>query len=90
MNKTGIKIVYCKECIYYDEPHVEKDGRRYNYKDMQREAFDPITESLVSAEHGINVGGRCCVDFNVGYSEDKRVFVKEDNYCGRGKRQTHE
>ena len=45
---------------------------------------------LVNVEYGINVGGRCCRDYNVGYSEDKRVFVSEQNYCGRARRRRDE
>ena len=79
-------VIRCKECTYYDAPHIEKDGVRYEYTDMPAEAFDELGTGLVTVEHGINVGGRCCRDYNVGYSEDKRVFVPENNYCGRAKR----
>jgi hypothetical protein len=36
--------------------------------------------------YGVNVGGRCCKDYEVGYAEDKRVFVTKNNYCGRAVR----
>ena len=84
------EIIRCKDCIYYDPPHVEKyNGVRYEYDEMPADAFDALGTGLVSAEYGINVGGRCCVDYYCkNYSDDKRVFVREDNYCGRAERRT--
>ena len=84
------EIIRCKDCIYYDLEHVENNGIRYEYKDMPKEAFDELGTGLVHIGYGINVGGRCCRDYNVGYSEDKRVFVPETNYCGRAERRTDE
>ena len=80
------EITMCKDCIYYDPPHIEKDGQRYEYKDMPPEAFDPFTKKYVNSSYGINIGGRCCRDYECGYSEDKRVYVPETNYCGRAER----
>lgn len=82
------EVIRCKECIYYDPEHIENKGIRYEYKDMPKEAFGKLETGLVHIEYGINVGGRCCRDYNVGYSEDKRVFVPETNYCGRAERRT--
>ncbi len=84
------EIIRCKDCIYYDPEHVENNGIRYEYKDMPKEAFDELGTGLVNIGYGINIGGRCCRDYNVGYSEDKRVFVSETNYCGRAERRTDE
>ena len=85
------EIIHCGECIYYDPPHVEKEDARYEYSEMPKEAFDVLGTGLVSAEYGINIGGRCCVDYYCkNYSDDKRVFVREDNYCGRAERRTDE
>lgn len=83
-------LIRCKDCIFYDPPHIENDGQRYEYKDMPPEAFDPITKKYVSVAYGINMGGRCCRDYECGYSEDKRVFVTETNYCGRAERRGEE
>ena len=80
------EIIHCKHCIYYDPEHVEKDGVRYEYGDMPKDAFDILGTGLVNSEYGVNVGGRCCRDYNVGYPDDKRVFVSEQNYCGRAER----
>ena len=85
-NDNHGELIRCKDCIYYDPPHIENDGQRYEYKDMPPEAFDPITKKYVSVAYGINMGGRCCRDYECGYSEDKRVFVTETNYCGRAER----
>ena len=82
------EIIHCKDCIYYDPEHVEKDGVRYEYSDMPKDAFDILGTGLVNSKYGVNVGGRCCRDYNIGYPEDKRVFVSEQNYCGRGERKS--
>ena len=83
------EIIRCKDCIYYDPPHVENNGVRYEYDEMPADAFDALGTGLVSTEYGINIGGRCCVDYYCkNYSDDKRVFVREDNYCGRAERRT--
>ena len=85
------EIIRCKDCIYYDPPHVENNGVRYEYDEMPADAYDALGTGLVSAEYGINIGGRCCVDYYCkNYSDDKRVFVREDNYCGRAERRTDE
>lgn len=81
-----VEIVLCKDCIYYDPPHVEYNGVRYEYDDLPVEAFDKLGTGFVHMEYGVNVGGRCCKDYEVGYAEDKRVFVPENNYCGRAAR----
>ena len=83
------EIIRCKDCIYYDPPHVENNGVRYEYDEMPADAFDALGTGLVNAKYGINIGGRCCVDYYCkNYSDDKRVFVREDNYCGRAERRT--
>ena len=85
------EIIRCKDCIYYDPPHVENNGVRYEYDEMPADAFDALGTGLVNVEYGINIGGRCCVDYYCkNYSDDKRVFVREDNYCGRAERRTDE
>ena len=85
------EIIHCGECIYYDPPHVEKEDARYEYSEMPKEAFDVLGTGLVSVEYGINVGGRCCVDYYCkNYLDDKRVYVPKDNYCGRAERRTDE
>ena len=88
MNLPSVQpeIIHCCDCIYYDPEHIEKNGVRYEYRDMPKDAFDSLGTGLVNSEYGINVGGRCCRDYNVGYSEDKRVFVSGQNYCGRAER----
>ena len=80
------EIIHCCDCIYYDPEHIENNGVRYEYRDMPKDAFDILGTGLVNLEYGINVGGRCCRDYNVGYSDDKRVFVSGQNYCGRAER----
>lgn len=84
------EIIHCCDCAYYDPEHIENNGVRYEYKDMPKDAFDVLGTGLVNAEYGVNVGGRCCRDYNGGYSEDKRVFVSEQNYCGRAWRKRDE
>lgn len=82
------EIIRCGECVYYDPPHVENNGMRYEYAEMPKDAFDELGTGLVDVGYGINVGGRCCRDYNAGYNDDKRVYVTENNYCGRAERRT--
>jgi len=82
------EIVHCGECAYYDPPHVKNNGVRYEYAEMPKEAFDELGTGLVSTEYGVNIGGRCTRDYNAGYDDDKRVYVTENNYCGRAERRT--
>ena len=82
------EIITCGECAYYDPPHVENNGVRYEYAEMPKEAFDELGTGLVNVEYGINVDGRCTRDYNAGYDDDKRVFVPENNFCGRAERRT--
>ena len=86
--RKGLGIVRCKNCIYYDPPHVENNGVRYEYTEMPADAFDVLGTGLVTTEYGINIGGRCCRDYNTVYDDDKRVYVPENNYCGRAERRT--
>jgi len=86
--RKGLGIVRCKNCIYYDPPHVENNGVRYEYAEMPKEAFDELGTGLVSTEYGVNIGGRCTRDYNAGYDDDKRVYVPENNFCGRAERRT--
>ena len=81
-------IITCCECDYYDPPHVENNGVRYEYTELPADAFDALGTGLVTAEYGINVGGRCTRDYNAGYDDDKRVYVPENNFCGRAERRT--
>jgi hypothetical protein len=85
-NAPSIDIVRCGECVYYDPPHVDDNGKRIEYKDLPKEAFDKLGTGFVDMSYGINVGGRCCVDYNCGYAEDKRVYRAEDNFCSKGRR----
>ena len=87
-NLPVTEIITCGECIYYDPPHVENNGVRYEYTEMPADAFDVLGTGLVTTEYGINIGGRCCRDYNAGHDDDKRVFVPENNYCGRAERRT--
>lgn len=86
-NAPSIDLVRCGECVHYDPPHVENSGKRIEYQDLPEEAFNDVFGlGFVSSDYGINVGGRCTVDYNIGYTEDKRVYRKADDYCSRGER----
>jgi len=87
-NLTTTEIITCGECIYYDPPHVENNGVRYEYTEMPADAFDVLGTGLVTTEYGINIGGRCTRDYNAGYDDDKRVYIPENNFCGRAERRT--
>ena len=77
--------ILCKDCKYFDPPHVEKDGERHEYNEFPQEAFDPFGIG-VSVKYGTNVGSRCTYYNMFGYPNDKSVYVPDDNYCGRAKR----
>lgn len=80
------EIIRCKDCVHFDPPHVENDGKRIEYDELPKDAFDPLGTGLVNIEYGINVGGRCTVDYNVGYADDKRVYRDTKDYCSKGMR----
>lgn len=81
----AVEVVRCGECIYYDAPHVEKDGERYEYADMPADAFDKLGTGLVHSGYGVNVGGRC-LRSKTRLARGKSIFMDEDDYCSKGER----
>lgn len=78
----AVPVVRCRECIYWKPPHVlQNDGTEREYN--PETDTDGLGLLMVSVDVGINVGGKCYVDHNTGYAEDKTVFRTEDNYCGK-------
>ena len=78
----SLELIKCKDCKYYDLPHVLKDGKRYEYADMPKEAFAPGFQSdFVFSNYGVNVRGKCTYD--KWYKKDKSVFRAEDDYCSK-------
>jgi hypothetical protein len=76
------ELVRCRDCIHWKPPHIlQNDGTEREYN--PETDTDNLGLLLVSVDVGINVGGKCYVDHNTGYSEDKTVFRTEDNYCGK-------
>lgn len=70
-------VVLCKDCVYYNPPHILLNNgteRPYTKED----------DDIVSIDVGINVGGKCEVDKYSGYDCDKTVFRKEDDFCSKG------
>jgi hypothetical protein len=45
------EVIHCCDCIYYDPEHIEKNGVRYEYKDMTKDAFDILGTGLVTSEY---------------------------------------
>ena len=85
----GIEVVRCKDCVHYDPPHINDNGKRIEYSDLSTDLSQEdfcVAEHIVSAKYGVNVGGRCTVDYHNGYSEDKRVYRKETDFCSKGER----
>lgn len=89
-----IDIVTCKECKWYDPPHIKyNDGTR---KDVEED------ELWVTSDVGINCGGKCI--YHIGLKiycdahdredpEDKPniiIFRKPDDFCSYGERRTDE
>lgn len=80
-----VEVVRCGECIYYHPAHIKcLDGSEKGYNEMPAEAFDKLGTGLVTLEYGINIGGQCEVEKYSGYSEDKSVFRRSDDFCSRG------
>lgn len=80
------ELVRCKDCVYWKPPHIRlNDGKQRAYKESDRES-DPFGMLSVSMDVGINVGGKCWVDHNTGYSEDKRVFRSKNDFCGKARK----
>ena len=79
------QIVWCRECVYYDPPHIQNGTRRYEYKDMPSDAFDKLGTGLVHSGYGVNVGGRC-LRSKTRLARGKSIFMNEDDYCSRGER----
>lgn len=78
----GGRLVRCRDCIHWKPPHVlQNDGTEREYN--PETDVDSLGLLLVSVDVGINVGGKCYVDHDTGYAEDKTVFRTEDNYCGK-------
>ena len=89
-----IKPIYCKECKWYDPPHIKyNDGSR---KDVEED------ELWVTSDVGINVGGTCknyidlkihCLNHNREDPEDEPniiIFRKPTDFCSYGERRTDE
>ena len=82
--KEQPEIIRCKECQHWKPPHVElTDGRQRSYKDGDKN--DPFGIG-VSLDVGINIGGRCWLEYNRGYGRDMRVWRGEKDYCSRAEK----
>ena len=78
------RIIRCKDCTFYDPAHVEKDGRRYEYSDLPKEAFvgpSGKLSNIVTAKYGVNFGGICT--FDKGTIGDHSVFRSENDFCSK-------
>ena len=86
-----IDIVRCKECKWYDPPHIlHKDGTR---TDVDEDA------PWVTVDVGINCGGQCihhidlktyCVNHDRENPDDNErivIFRKPDDFCSYGERE---
>lgn len=82
-------IVYCKECKWYEKPHIK-------YNDGTKKYFDSEAEiEIVTADIGTNVGGQCighktyCTAHDRENPEDYEelvIFRNTDDYCSYGER----
>lgn len=86
----AVEVVRCKDCIYYHKEHVLcNDGTEKDYSEFPAEAFGSLGR-FVNAKYGINVAGKCEIELNSGYAEDKSIFRNPDDFCSRGKRKVSE
>ena len=80
----AVPVVRCRDCVFFRDKHVlTPDGQRKSYSEMPPEAFGLFAAGGVTATYGINVGSQCLVDCGVGYSDDKTVFRRPDEFCAR-------
>ena len=86
----AVKVVRCKDCIWYHKAHVEcNDGTEKDESEFPDEAFGILGRKCgVTIAYGINVGGAC---------ENKRLFINDkyqfrnpDGYCSYGEREEGE
>ena len=80
------ELIRCENCMWYDPPHVEKDGQRYEYFEFEEKAFNKLVPQMVHAEYGVNVGGRCVREFYIGNLENKDIFRNENDFCSKAER----
>ena len=80
------KVVRCKDCLHYHKAHILcNDGTEKDISEFPKEALD-FTGAFVTSKYGINVGGKCELEKNCGYAEDKSVFRNPNDFCSRGER----
>lgn len=83
------KLVRCKDCKWYEKPHIK-------YNDGTRKHFDSESEiEFVTADIGINVGGRCIGHKTYCTAHDREnpddyeelvIFRNTDDFCSYGER----
>lgn len=84
--KERPEVVRCGECIYYHKAHVLcNDGTEKDFSEFPQEAFGSLGYG-VTAEYGINVGGKCELETNCGYAVDKSVFRQPNDFCSYGEK----
>ena len=73
----AVPVVRCKDCVFFHKSHVKcNDGTEKDFSDFPPEAFDTLG-LYVTGEYGINVGSKCEIDVNNGYSVDKSVLGRK-------------
>ncbi len=81
-----VEVVRCEECAYYHKAHVLcNDGTEKDISEFPEEVYG-FADTFVTIEYGINVGGKCELEKNCGYAEDKSVFRNPNDFCSRGER----
>ena len=85
--KEQPEIIRCKDCQHWKPPHVElTDGRQRSYKEGDKNDSFGIGVFGVSLDVGINIGGRCWLEYNRGYGRDMRVWRGENDFCSRAEK----
>ena len=79
-----VDVVRCKDCWYYHKAHILcNDGTEKDISEFPKESID-FTGGFVTSKYGINMGGKCELEKNCGYAEDKSVFREPNDFCSRG------
>lgn len=75
-------VVLCRDCKFWKDRYVlQNDGTERQYNDG-----DGFFGNSVTADIGINMGSRCRIEDGKGWSVDKSVHRRADDFCSRGER----
>ena len=84
-NADVVEVVRCKGLLVLSQRltyFVMMEQKRI-FRRFPKESID-FTGGFVTSKYGINMGGKCELEKNCGYAEDKSVFREPNDFCSRG------